>query len=81
MSETNLLQLAREGRSAARHLDQLVATHTLTEDDAKRLVAKIKAGFDAVLSQERPDENPEFHLTAAGRAALRWGQHRREPRL
>ena len=46
----NCLTEARLGRSAARHLDNLVTSGAaITEDELKRCLARIRDGFDAVL--------------------------------
>lgn len=66
----NVLDKARQGRAAATHLRALVETSTLTEADGKRLVAKILAGFDAVLgpaADPRP-QRPTLTPIDGGRA-------------
>lgn len=54
----NCLQEARLGRSAARHLDNLVTSGAaLTEAELLRCIRRIRDGFDAVLGVE-PDPVP-----------------------
>lgn len=48
------LDLARQGRHAARHLRIRLETHTLTTQDMVRLLDKIDAGFDQMLGPSEP---------------------------
>lgn len=54
----NTLQAARQGRAAARHLEQLIRTGTLIQDDGLRLVRKILTGFEATLGAEAAPPPP-----------------------
>ena len=58
------MNLVRVGRSSARHLRTLLATQTLTPDDAKRLLDRIDLALEIALD-ERPA--PELTLIAGGR--------------
>lgn len=66
----NTLAAARQGRAAVRHLEQLIRTGTLVQDDGVRLVRKALAGFDAVLGPDaQPTPRaPELNVIDGGRA-------------
>ena len=70
MTMQNCLEKARLGRSAVRHLDTLIATHTLTPDELNRCVKRIRDGFDAVLGVAPPPPAPERGPFTVVRGAL-----------
>lgn len=52
-TQINILQVMREGRSAAHQLKSLMDNGCLTKPDADRLVSKVILAFDAQMGAEQ----------------------------
>ncbi|MFN3582582.1 hypothetical protein [Phenylobacterium sp.] len=67
----NVLNKAREGRSALRQLDSLRKANCLYPEDWQRLMRKAREGFDAILGpdpgQPGTPTEPSLHLVKGGR--------------